>query len=587
MDSAAVLGIAERVAEGKLSMTGAAEFAGNLARDGCVKASVKQLATSRERDFFKWVILPLPIYRATVITECLGSREDFDALWRACGCDELVSSHVPIIIHEDATRSEICRILAWDFRQLESGLYDYVNHCGMFHAVGSAREKQAGDYLPMKAAFAFWKGDMEAHAYAHNLVQTQRYYRCNQCCDFCLATCDKRAPELNWGSLSLRAVWRSALTMSDPNDTSPWCQVPRFKKDKRLLDLLHIVHLGTLRDLIPSVIIDSLQDGTLPHFYGLAGRPWDEVLHSFSHHASCWAKLEGMQLYIGTLSMARLGRPKYTHWPMATLDTRIKAAKARTLFAFTTFIMTRLADSSVLRTAEGIQRARMRAISCWSLDLALSLWSKNGKVLTARDIVDETTWLCHLHSASYQWLACQCLAERKLLFKVRPKTHYFCHMVDHFSATQLCLMHLSTFSDEDFMHKIRCICQSCHGGNYMRSWSRRYALKRALQWRDIKKELARARVKKFHHVNWKFTTCVSAIWVIYVKHGAGICVDLARFVYAGLTRDRGCECQACSALVYFQRLGPLGFLETLCYENGLKVRKRFSRKCFQKNSTLL
>lgn len=49
------------------------------------------------------------------------------------------------------TRSEICRILAWDFRQLESGLYDYVNHCGMFHAVGSAREKQAGDYLPMKA----------------------------------------------------------------------------------------------------------------------------------------------------------------------------------------------------------------------------------------------------------------------------------------------------------------------------------------------------------------------------------------------------------------------------------------------------
>lgn len=43
MDSAAVLGIAERVAEGKLSMTGAAEFAGNLARDGCVKVWVLTL----------------------------------------------------------------------------------------------------------------------------------------------------------------------------------------------------------------------------------------------------------------------------------------------------------------------------------------------------------------------------------------------------------------------------------------------------------------------------------------------------------------------------------------------------------------
>ena len=51
----------------------------------CAQASVKQLATSRERDFFKWVILPLPIYRATVPAKIdadatsafggLGSRE--------------------------------------------------------------------------------------------------------------------------------------------------------------------------------------------------------------------------------------------------------------------------------------------------------------------------------------------------------------------------------------------------------------------------------------------------------------------------------------------------------------------------------
>ena len=51
----------------------------------------------------------------------------------------------------DETREEICKILAWDFKQLESGLYDFVNHTGSFHPLGSAREKQAGEELPAKA----------------------------------------------------------------------------------------------------------------------------------------------------------------------------------------------------------------------------------------------------------------------------------------------------------------------------------------------------------------------------------------------------------------------------------------------------
>ena len=107
-------------------------------------------------------------------------------------------------------------------------------------------------------AFCFWKGDMEAHAYAHLITQTQRYYRCAQCCDFCLATTDRRSPELSWGDLTLRSLWRSILTPSDPHDRSPWTQVPGFEKKLRLFDLLHIVHLGTLRDLIPAAIISFI-----------------------------------------------------------------------------------------------------------------------------------------------------------------------------------------------------------------------------------------------------------------------------------------------------------------------------------------
>lgn len=253
-----------------------------------------------------------------------------------------------------------------------------------------------------------------------------------------------------------------------------------------MLDLLHIVHLGTLRDLIPAAIIDSLQDGTLAHFFGLAERPWNEILHAFSHHASLWAKEKEMQLYIGTLTMARLGRPKYKDWPMPALDTRIKAAKVRTLLAFTTFVMTQLAASPLLISAEKKKHARMRAVCCWTLDVALSAWSLNSRVVMATAEVVEITWLCRLHSATYQWLAVQCLNERRLLYKVRPKSHYFVHMIDHFSESKLCLMFLSTFGDEDYMGKLRNICQSCHGSTYIQTWARRYALKRALQWKNMK-----------------------------------------------------------------------------------------------------
>ena len=95
MDSNAVSGIAERIAEGKLTVRVAANFAREMKADGSTKArqnfdmcccvcphdvfsclfmfslgplkvSTKQLAACRERDFFRWVKLPMPIYNATV-----------------------------------------------------------------------------------------------------------------------------------------------------------------------------------------------------------------------------------------------------------------------------------------------------------------------------------------------------------------------------------------------------------------------------------------------------------------------------------------------------------------------------------------
>ena len=210
----------------------------------------------------------------------------------------------------------------------------------------------------------------------------------------------------------------------------------------------------------------------------------DEVLYRMSQHAQVWARDQSLDLYVGTLTMQRLGR-SHRRWPYPELDSRIKAARCRTLFAFITWLMSRLASSPL--PPEQKLNARVRAICCWTLDTALSVFNRTRHVKMLKHVVKETTWLCRLHSASYQWLAVQSLSQKRLLFKVRPKTHYFSHMVDHHQQSCLCLIHLSTFGDEDFMGKCRRIAQSCHGKTYMHSWAKRYVLKRALQWSEMRK----------------------------------------------------------------------------------------------------
>ena len=319
-------------------------------------------------------------------------------------------------------------------------------------------------------AFCFWKGDMEAHYLSHKLT---RYYRCNECCDLCLAIKGKNNLVMSIGNLCMDAAWRRTISFVDAGDPSPWMQVPGFtNKKRRLLDLLHIVHLGTLRDIIASCLIDVLDDGTLKQFYGLQNVEDDVALFRMSQHAHQWARDRGLDLYIGTLTCQRLGRA-HRNWPYAVLDSRIKAARCRTLFGFVTWLMVRLTNYPC-QTLDGQLHGRVRTVCCWTLDTTLSIFNQNKCVKMKPWLVQQTTWLCRLHSATYQWLSARCILDKRLLYKIRPKTHYFTHMIDHHQETRLCLLHLSTFGDEDFMGKVRNICQACHGPTFMHSWAKRY-----------------------------------------------------------------------------------------------------------------
>jgi len=50
------------------------------------------------------------------------------------------------------TREAICKLLAWDFKQLKLGVWDVVDSSGKFHPTASKRERNAGHDMPLKAA---------------------------------------------------------------------------------------------------------------------------------------------------------------------------------------------------------------------------------------------------------------------------------------------------------------------------------------------------------------------------------------------------------------------------------------------------
>ena len=51
----------------------------------------------------------------------------------------------------DATRSAICKVIAWDLQQIKKGQWDALDENGEPHKPGSARAKLAGKQMPVKA----------------------------------------------------------------------------------------------------------------------------------------------------------------------------------------------------------------------------------------------------------------------------------------------------------------------------------------------------------------------------------------------------------------------------------------------------
>ena len=132
---------------------------------------------------------------------------------------------------------------------------------------------------------------------------------------------------------------------------------------------------------------------------------------------------------------------------------------------------------------------QLMATLCISMSSTISIWSKGQRPhLTLQE--KELSFFCgSLFNSCYTALARDALQKRQLLWKIRPKHHYWVHLLDYMYKSAINPMATSNFLDEDMMKAMRGVSKACHPKTVKVAWARRYLLKKILSWsRSVEKK---------------------------------------------------------------------------------------------------
>lgn len=381
----------------------------------------------------------------------------------------------------------VAAFVAWNVDILQSGVRPSV---GFY---GEDLEGGGEPFMhPYTAAYALFKSDGKARAECHAYEMN---YSTIFCCDRCFATQpypsvlrSKRLSELLYTDFRATAGWRSKQIdhptyMRDCGRRSPWAAVSGFRQETVLHDWMHTGPLGFLRDLCGSVIIDLLTSGHLAkHFAVLAaGSSNNDVLvRCLWIDFRAWCKTCGLSKPKGYLSMRSLGRGSSSQvYP--EIGSGVKAVTVKNL---TMYLATVTAQHV---TDEDRRHTRLRHVCQWSMAEFVRIMDENGLMLTTEqaELLDRRA---SVFLSTYQALATAAASQKQFLYKMRPKLHYFVHMVAFTKQSLLNPTRLGCWSDETYLHFVKKIAGKCHGLTMMRTSLLRYFIHLGLKWDRRRRE---------------------------------------------------------------------------------------------------
>ena len=133
-------------------------------------------------------------------------------------------------------------------------------------------------------------------------------------------------------------------------------------------------------------------------------------------------------------------------------------------------------------SGETIYHARLVAVLCFSLSSVISIWSQGQRPHLTESQRNQSFFLGNLFCSCYSALARNAFDRKLPLYRIRPKHHYWVHLLDYMHVSSVNPMATSNFLDEDLMKAMRGVAKACHPKTVKVSWSKRYILKRVISW---------------------------------------------------------------------------------------------------------
>jgi len=272
-------------------------------------------------------------------------------------------------------------------------------------------------------------------------------------------------------NLNSDALWRETYLshqgyLNLAREVSPYAKVDHFHVKAVFHDVMHTVYLGFGRDLGACSIHMLHEHGKLPPAETL-----DVSLRLLWLQFRDRHKDLNLQKPKGSFTPTGLmfGAQDYPE-----LSTRFKAVTVKHLLQF-------LCD-----LCQEVNAPELLTACLWSLCECFSFWNASGVIL-ADEVAQQCFELGMSCLRSYFALAQQSQVRGKLWFKIRPKHHYWLHLLEFQLETKLNPVWVcSAFDDESFMGKTKNVGKMTRGfSNLSNSAIKRYILHMQLRWKQV------------------------------------------------------------------------------------------------------
>ena len=242
-------------------------------------------------------------------------------------------------------RKIVARVCSWSAQILRDGVYPDRGHAGMLFPDVSLRAAMAGKPIAGLATFVFagYKADLKCRKESNEF---HRFYGAEYICDVRVAQrpTNTSIPAFHFGDFSATAAWRDfpishETYMASESVISPWAAMPGWRLESNWFDIMHILHLGVLRDVIASVLDDLASNGLLRLSY--VGE--DTALKDLFLQFKQWCIDHGLSYPPTVFSLALIGR-KPRAYPELSGD--VKAAHMQNIVTYLTIVCNAVCDAS-------------------------------------------------------------------------------------------------------------------------------------------------------------------------------------------------------------------------------------------------